>query len=176
MQKLSIFVVKMPRPTNKQDLLQASQKNFEQLNALINALSEEDRNKDFPPGTMNRNIRDALGHLHVWHIMLLGWYEIGMQGKKPDMPAEGYTWRDTPALNRKIWEDNLQYNLLDTRLRFEQSHQAIHALIEKHTDEELFEKKKYKWTGSTSLGAYLVSSTVSHYEWAIRLIKQSFKM
>ena len=37
------------------------------------------------------------------------------------------------------------------------------------------EKKKYKWTGSTSLGAYLVSATSSHYDWAYKLIKKCLK-
>ena len=32
------------------------------------------------------------------------------------------------------------------------SHQKMMALISGHTDEELFTKKRYKWTGSTSLG------------------------
>jgi hypothetical protein len=45
------------------------------------------------------------------------------------------------------------------------------ALIEKHTDEELFTKQKYKWTGTTSLGSYLVSATSSHYDWGIKQIK-----
>ena len=42
-------------------------------------------------------------------------------------------------------------------------------------DDELFEKKRYKWTGSTSLGAYLVSATSSHYDWAFKLIKKCLK-
>ena len=42
-------------------------------------------------------------------------------------------------------------------------------------DEELFTKKKYHWTGSTSLGSYLVSATSSHYDWALKLIRKSIK-
>jgi hypothetical protein len=48
-------------------------------------------------------------------------------------------------------------------------------MIEKHTDEELFEKKKYPWTGSTSLGAYFISATCSHYLWAYDLIRKWLK-
>jgi hypothetical protein len=55
------------------------------------------------------------------------------------------------------------------------SYQDIQKLIIAHTNEELFEKKRYKWTGSTSLGAYLISNTSSHYDWAIKLIKKSMK-
>jgi hypothetical protein len=45
--------------------------------------------------------------------------------------------------------------------------------METHSDEELFEKKRYQWTGTTSLGSYLVSATSSHYEWALKLIKRA---
>ncbi len=39
-------------------------------------------------------------------------------------------------------------------------------------DEDLFAKKRYPWTGTTSVGAYLVSATSSHYAWASRLIRK----
>lgn len=52
---------------------------------------------------------------------------------------------------------------------------AIQNLIETHSDEELFEKKKYQWTGTTSLGAYLISATSSHYDWAYKLIRKAAK-
>jgi hypothetical protein len=48
-------------------------------------------------------------------------------------------------------------------------------LICQHSDQELFEKKKYAWTGTTSLGAYLISATSSHYDWATKLIKRAKK-
>ena len=138
-------------------------------------MPESERLATFPEGTMNRNIRDVLAHLHAWHLMLLDWYETGMKGQKPVMPAQGYTWKDTPALNRKIWEEAAQTSLPDIRTKLEQSHNAIRLLMEQHSNEELFEKKRYRWTGSTSLGQYLVSATSSHYEWAIRLIKKQLK-
>jgi hypothetical protein len=47
------------------------------------------------------------------------------------------------------------------------------ALIEAHGDEELFTKKRYAWTGSTSLGAYLVSATSSHYDWATKKLRKA---
>ena len=36
------------------------------------------------------------------------------------------------------------------------------------THEELFSKKVYKWVGGSTLGSYFVSSTSSHYDWAIK--------
>ena len=59
---------------------------------------------------------------------------------------------------------------------FQKSFEKVFSIIEKHTDEELFTKKKYKWTGSTSLGSYLISATSSHYDWALKLMKKELKI
>ncbi len=165
----------MPRPQSKSELQTLSQKNYEQLLLFITNLPDEKREKEFPEGTMNRNIRDIIGHLHHWHLLFFNWYEIGMEGKKPAIPKEGYTFADTPRLNREIWQECQHFSLKEITILFEQSHQKIMQIIEKHNDEELFTKKKYAWTGSTSLGAYLVSATSSHYDWALKLIRKSTK-
>lgn len=165
----------MPKPKNKEELLFQSQENYQKLIRLIATFSEEEQQKDFPKGTMNRNIRDVLAHLYHWHQMFLEWYKIGMNGKKPPMPAENYTWKMTPELNRWIFEKYQKMELSEAKKHFENSHQKVQNLIEKHTNEALFTKKKYHWTGSTSLGAYLISATSSHYHWAIQLIKKAKK-
>lgn len=165
----------MPRPQSKSELQTLSQKNYEQLLLFVANLPDEKREKEFPEGTMNRNIRDIIGHLHHWHLLFFNWYEIGMEGKKPAIPKEGYTFADTPRLNREIWQECQHFSLKEITILFEQSHQKIMQIIEKHSNEELFTKKKYAWTGSTSLGAYLVSATSSHYDWALKLIRKNTK-
>ena len=139
----------------------------------MNSYSEEDVKREFPQGTLNRNIKDVLAHLHQWHLMMLVWYKIGMKGEKPDMPAKGYTWQTLPDLNKKIWEECRNIKLEEVKRLLDRSYLEAQKLIKKHSNEEIFEKKRYKWTGSTSLGAYLISNTSSHYEWAIKLIKKS---
>ncbi len=162
----------MPRPKSKPELLDLAEGNFNKLFALIDSKSVEEQEAEFKTPTMNRNIRDVLGHLHQWHLMLLDWYTIGMTGEKPEMPAPGYTWKTTSELNRKIWQQYSGTPLAEMKKKLEGSHKKVMSLINKHTDEELFQKKRYKWTGSTSLGAYLISSTSSHYDWAYKLIKK----
>ncbi|MBL1407488.1 ClbS/DfsB family four-helix bundle protein [Sphingobacterium faecale] len=163
----------MARPTNKESLITLSQSSFNKLLSLIDNLP--DPKAEFPLGTMNRNVRDVLGHLHHWHLLMLEWYKTGSKGEKPVMPAIGYSWKDTPALNKKIWEDCQSLNLQEVRQNLMTSYGKIQELIDNHTNSELFEKKKYKWTGSTSLGSYLISATSSHYDWAFKLIKKASK-
>ena len=57
-----------------------------------------------------------------------------------------------------------------TRL-LEQSHKEVLELIEVFSNDELFTKGVYKWTGGTSLGSYFVSSTSSHYDWTLKKLK-----
>lgn len=162
----------MPRPKSKTELLNLSEKNYQKLINLIENLPTEKQNQALPEGTMNRNIRDVLGHLYHWHLMFLNWYEVGMKGEKPKMPAAGYTWKMTPELNHKIWDKCQNLALERVKIEFEETHLQIIEIIEEHTDTELFTKQYYKWTNTTSLGAYLISTSSSHYDWAWKLIKK----
>jgi len=163
----------MPRPKTKAELLRVSEGNYERLMQLVESYSTAEQVADFPKGTLNRNIGDVLAHLHHWQVMFLDWYRIGMGEDKPDMPAPGYTWGTTPDLNREIWRQYRNQDLAATKALLKKSFASVRKIINKHTDKELFEKKRYKWTGSTSLGSYLISTTSSHYDWAYKLIKKA---
>ena len=49
------------------------------------------------------------------------------------------------------------------------------TLIGEMSDEELFSKGVFDWTGTTTLGSYCVSATSSHYNWAFKDIKKALK-
>lgn len=53
----------------------------------------------------------------------------------------------------------------------EKSHREVMDLAETFTNEELFSKGIYPWTGSSTLGSYFVSNTASHYNWAVKKLK-----
>ena len=162
----------MSRPKTKTELLELSAKNYEKLMAFINAKSAEEQKKEFPEGYLNRNIRDVLCHLYHWHLMMKDWHDVGMGGKKPEMPAKGYTWKTTPELNAVIQKQYENTPLDDAKDLLADSYNQMQAIINQYSNDELFEKKRYKWTGTTSLGSYLVSATSSHYDWAFKLIKK----
>lgn len=162
----------MAKATNKEELLTQIEESYAKMISLIHSLSEEQQQADFPFPTMNRNIRDLLAHVYEWQLMLEDWYAVGMTGEKPAIPAAGYTWKTTPELNRLIQKKYSTTSLATTFQSLEQSHQRQIALISKHSTEELFTKKLYKWTNTTSLSAYFNSSTISHYTWASKFIKK----
>ena len=123
-----------------------------------------------------RSPRDVLTHLHAWHRLLLGWYSEGMAGGRPAMPAPGYNWRQTPALNHDIWEEFRGTSYNDAARLFEASHERVTELIERHDDAELFTKHHSTWTGGTTLGSLLTSVTSSHYEWGVRTLRNIRKV
>ena len=169
----------MARPTNKKELVELAGINFNKLLEFINELPDEIKNGVFKNNELNdrdKTISDVICHLHEWHLMMQNWYKIGMSGKKPAIPAEDVTWQTLPVLNHRIYEKYKGTELKKAITIFKKSHKAIMVLIEKHTDDELFTKKKYKWTGTTSLGAFLISATSSHYDWGLKTIKPLKKM
>ncbi|SOE20893.1 hypothetical protein SAMN06298216_1370 [Spirosomataceae bacterium TFI 002] len=165
----------MSRPKNKTELLELGKANFEKLIAFVDSLSDDEQGLDFPPGTLNRNIRDVLMHLHHWHLMMEDWYTQGKVGEKPIIPAKGYTWKTLPSLNNWIREKYKEVSLYEAKLSLKISFNQIREIITSISDPDLFEKKKYAWTGTTSMGAYFISATSSHYDWALKLIKKAKK-
>ncbi len=167
----------MARPQNKEELLTLSNTNFNKMLELIDTFdTNEVLEGSFPFEDRDKNIRDILAHLHQWHTMMINWYTVGMSGEKPAMPEVGYTWKTTALLNQKIWEDYQNYSYEDVYKMIHKSFEELQNIINSHTNDELFTKKKYKWTGTTSIGSYLVSSTSSHYDWAIKKLKKYKKM
>ena len=163
----------MARPTSKKDLLELGEENFEKLFALIDSFSKEEQRAEYIfDNNRDKNIRDILVHLHHWHLMVMEWYKVGMSGEKPDIPAKGYNWRTLPALNKEIWEKYQDKTFDEAVELLKSSHKDIRKIIEHHTNDELFERKRYKWTGNNAMGAYFVSATSSHYDWAMKHLKK----
>lgn len=118
------------------------------------------------------SVKDLLAHLGAWHEMILTWEGVGSAGGAPEMPAPGFTWGEAPELNQQIFESSEHDQWDDVVERFRASHEKVMAVIEAYSDEDLFTKKRFPWTGSTSVGSYLVSTSSSHYAWASKLIRK----
>ncbi|MDR1748074.1 MAG: ClbS/DfsB family four-helix bundle protein, partial [Spirochaetaceae bacterium] len=161
----------MPRPTTKEQLVGMSEQNLEKLFGFIDSIPEEFREAEYELNERDGTISDVICHLYEWHLMMERWYTEGMEGKKPVIPAEGYTWITLPDLNREIWKRYRGTPLKEAISMLKKSHKRIMKRIEQHSDEELFTKKYYPWTGTTSLGAYFISSTSSHYDWGLKTVK-----
>ena len=160
----------MTRPITKDELLRAMDEGLQAVRDSAAQISDGARWQD--PDDRDHCVRDVVAHLREWQRMMLTWYDAGMAGRTPVMPAPGHTWRTLPALNAEIWARYQDTTELEVREGLAETHARLRAIICSHTEDELFEAQHYPWTGSTSLGSYLVSATSSHYAWAVTTLRR----
>ncbi len=164
----------MARPQNKKELIQFAQNEHKRLIDLISQLSDRERDLEFVFD--NRTVKDIVAHLYAWQILEFGWYMEEMKGNKPVIPAPGYSFKDTPVFNEKLYNDYKNISWSELFKDFTKSHKKLVSIIKSHTEEELFTKKKYIWTGTTDMSVYFRAALSSHYVWAIDLIRKHFKL
>ena len=165
----------MPRPTTKADLIQAANEQFAKLWTLIGEMSDEEKSADIVPNERDKNVRDVLVHLYEWHCLLLNWIQTNTNGKPaPFLPAP-YNWKTYPQMNVVFWEKHQNTSYTDAETMLKKTHKEVLALIETFSNEALFSKGAFDWTGTTTLGSYCVSATSSHYDWAFKDIKKALK-
>jgi len=173
----------MSRATTKPDLVVSANEQFDKLWKLIDAMSDELQNASFADEmatagkeahwSRDKNLRDVLVHLYEWHQLLLNWVNANHRngGIKPFLP-EPYNWKTYPAMNVEFWEKHQKTPLIEAKKMLKESHKNVMALIETLSNDELFAKNSFAWTGASTLGAYCVSVTSSHYDWAIKKLKK----
>lgn len=178
----------MPRARNKEDLQKFASENYSNLMNLISKMSDSQMNTPFDFSddekkkeahwSRDKNVRDVLVHLYEWHVLLLNFVKNNTESKSaitfPFLPAQ-YSWKTYGEMNVEIWKRHQNTSLDDAMSLLADTHQKVIALAETFSNEELFTKKYFPWTGTTDLGSYFVSSTSSHYDWAIKKIKQHCK-
>jgi len=163
----------MSRPLNKTQLLAAIQKEYNALDKLISTLTPEQMAFTTVPGVWA--IKDIVAHLYEWQQMVFTWYETGLRGETPAIPAPGYKWNQLPALNQHIYEKHCALVPEKALELFHQSHQKTVQLIETLSDADLTTPGLYKWMNQNSLMSYLNSATAAHYVWALKEIKKILK-
>ena len=172
----------MPRARNKEDLLQFSEENYAKLLKMISAMSENQMSTEFDFSDdagkkeahwgRDKNVRDVLIHLYEWHQLLIKFVEhnTAQESKIAFLPPE-YSWKTYGAMNVMLWKRHQGTDLETAKKMLAESHRKVMEMAAGFTNEELFTKKYYNWTGTTDLGAYFVSTCSSHYEWQSRRLK-----
>lgn len=164
----------MPRARNKKELVEFGKREYQRLLNLVSNLTPSQRDTEFIFD--NRTTKDLIAHIYAWQLLAHTWYKEGIAGKKPKIPAPGYTFKETPALNEKLYQEYKKITWSELEKKFANSHSQLLSIISSHTDKELTTKKKYSWTGSTNMASYFASTLSSHYVWAIDLIRKHFKI
>ncbi len=171
----------MARATTKVDLLASANVQFEKMWKLIDSMSEEQQMRTFAEEmasagkeahwSRDKNMRDVLVHLYEWHQLLLNWVKANSYDERKPFLPEPYNWKTYPMMNVEFWKKHQDTSLGDAKTKLKESHKNVMALIETFSNDELFAKGSFDWTGTSPLGSYCVSVTASHYDWAMKKIK-----
>lgn len=171
----------MARPTTKEALIEESSKYYTQLVDLLKSMTPVQLNQPFSFDVSkekgahwqrDQNIHDVLIHLHEWHKLLIDWVTSNQKGEPRQFLKEGYNWRTYGAMNDDFRVENQASSYQEAHVQFEKSHEQVMALLLDFSTEDLFTKNVFPWVGGSTLGSYFVSSTASHYVWAIKKIKK----
>jgi len=175
----------MPRPHNQDSLLKASLLQFNQLIDMIENMSNQEQLETFcfnrkvqgkeAHWNRDQNIRDVLIHLYEWHMLLLKWVDSNIQGNTQPFLPHPYNWKTYGQLNIQYWQKHQSTVFNKALSLFKQSHHDIMQMIESLSSDALFTKDYYPWVGGSMLGQYFVSTTSSHYVWAMEKIKVNQK-
>ena len=176
----------MARATTKEDLIISANEQFDKLWKLIDSMSDEQQNITFSDEmttagkeahwSRDKNLRDVLVHLYEWHQLLLNWINSNRKGEAKSFLPEPYNWRTYSAMNVEFCKKHQNTSLIDAKKMLKDSHKDVIGLIETFSNDELFAKKSFAWTGTSTLGSYCVSTTSSHYDWAMKKMKMHIKL
>lgn len=163
----------MAKPTTRAELLAEIDKAWSALEKYLATLTDAQMHE--PDIVGHWSVKDVLAHLAAWAGMVQGWYAAGLRGENPPVPAEGYTWRQTPELNQAIYAQHRDRPLADVQADYRAGHTAMLRLIDSIADEVLFGKGHFAWTRDNTLSSYINSATAAHYRWARREIRKGFR-
>ena len=162
----------MAHPLTKEELLAATVRERDGLQAYLTGLSSEQLLR---PGEYGWSARDHIAHLAEWERMLFGWYEAGLRGESPAVPAEGYTWATMNALNRQIYEQHRDEPAEQVMADWIDTSRRLIALTQTIPEADLFGRGRFSWTGRGTLASFVYECGANHYRWAAREIKRGLR-
>lgn len=144
---------------------------------LVGYLGQIRKTRLKEPGVWGKDwtINDLIAHLAEWQTMFLTWHSDGEKGVKPQMPAPGYKWSETPRLNEAIWEKHRSRPPAKVRADFDQGYEKILTIVKSLSEKELLRPGVFPWTRKNALVTYLSANTASHYRFANRILKKWLK-
>ena len=159
-------------PKGRDDLVRLIETHFSKLQAELEKVDERDAQRmcdeDF-------SIKDILAVRLWWTRAVMRWVQTGRIGEVPVLPASGYNWRETPALNKKTAADasKQSYKKICNALTDEQT--ALLKLIDSLSEEELTRTGVFEWAGKWPVMRWISIGTSSQYDSARKLIRKAMK-
>jgi hypothetical protein len=162
----------MSAPVTRAQLVAETEKERDTLLNMFGAMSREQL---LWPGAYGWSAKDQAAHLAEWERLFFGWYEAGLRGENPPVPAEGYTWATEHELNQAIYERHRDEQLEHVMADWRETSRRLLALIQSLSEPDLFAPNRYAWTGRGTLASFAFECGANHYRWVTVEIKRGLK-
>lgn len=155
------------RPNDKVELLAIIQTGYEQFEALLASLQEEQM---LMPGVNGSwSVKDNLAHLTAWQNYQAARQEGVLDGVEPPDPAPGLETED--EINEYYYQRFKDLPLAEVLAEFRASYQRVLAATQALSWETLNEP--FPWADDDiPLGGYTLGNTIGHYELHGELIQR----
>lgn len=153
----------MAVPTNKDELLDAIDSNFDklikELHGVPLSLVDERSLEGHAKGTQ-MSVADLTAYLVGWNELVLKWLDRDAAGEPVDFPETGFKWNELGRLARKFYRDyeRVPYPQLIEHLA--EAKARIASLIEARSNDDLYGRP---WYGKWTMGRMIQFNTASPY-------------
>ena len=161
----------MPIPRTRPELIELVRSKFEGLAAEL--MSIDERTADRVCTEEGWTVREILCVRVRWTEMVLQWIRAGRAGVTPDTPAAGYSWRETPQLNRDIVAASVEKTFDELLRALHQGVEQVLVCIDELSDRELLDAGVFEWAGKWPISRWISVNTATQYASARTLIRKA---
>lgn len=173
----------MAQPTDKISLISMAQEGYDTLMQALTEADQQSLETPFLPQDskgkcttfqQGENMRDVLTHIYEWQRLQAAFVDNIRRGEPKDFIPDPYrkNYKEMDEVNRQKHQSTTLSQAIDM---LQKSHPEMIQLIESFTDEELFGKKVFKVTYTTTMAAYFASVTTSPYSQALKRLKSHLR-
>ena len=159
-------------PQNRDHLLDLITAHYAKLRKLIKDLSDEQGNLMVDD---TFSIKDLTVIRTWWLEAVQRWITDGLDGKTFPLPAEGYKWNETPALNLQTAQQHQDTSLHDAREKLHADNYDLLRLISSLDDHQLTEVGVFEWAGKWPVMRWISVGSSSQYDGATKQIRKTLK-
>lgn len=170
-------------PTDKISLKEAASEGYSRLMDILLTADHASLESNFlPPAKLAKcttfaqgeNVRDLLTHIYEWQRLQVAFVDNIRKGTPKDFIPDPYrrNYKEMDEVNRLKHQSTSLQQAIEM---LQKSHAEIMELIDTFSEEELFGRKVFKVTYTTTMAAYFLSVTSSPYSQSLKRIKSHLK-
>lgn len=153
----------MAIPTNKEELRQAVEINYNKLKKELSSIPQEltriQELEGHAKGT-KMSINNLLAYLTGWGALVLKWNQKKDNNESVDFPETGYKWNELGRLAQKFYKDYQADDFTTLKQNLDIHVDQILSLIATKSNQELYE---INWYENWTLGRMIQFNTSSPY-------------